>query len=503
MKKKIGKFLNSENRQDKTEEFKTRPSGNDSGSIGEYSQEAGNSDIRSKQKVKPTNGDEQKKNLKRRKITPHRSETARLPGIRHAATLNLGHSRSSLDNPRACKDPITENDALTSLHQAIAVVLSKSQVFTVFYISFPNGKMVEDRFGWEALEALTGSTSHVLRQTTAQLRSDRGAASLNRTFADDFVILCPSHKFDSHVRHQLAEGLARHIAVLDDDLASVSKVYVGMAHGRQVPRIHPERLVYRTIQHALHNAMDVGQHVREAQARILETSMENNDFMLHYQPIVRSSDMSIYGHEALVRCTTQELASPLVLFDIAEKTKRARKLSRMLRRMTAESVQEMPDEHLMFMNLHPDDLADPELLDPPEWLTSIGKRMVLEITERAAIEDFQLFRNRLSTLRKLGFVVAIDDLGSGYSALNTVAELEPEIIKLDMLLIRGIEESRIRQDLVRKMVSFAQTIDCQVVAEGIETKPQMEMVRSLGCHLMQGFYLARPAPQFIQKISTN
>ncbi len=431
------------------------------------------------------------------------SNTANLPGIRHATALNLGQSQSSLDNLRGFKDPITDIDTLTSLHLAVAEVLLESEKFTIFYVSFPNGAMVEDRFGWEALEALTGSTTHVLRRTVTQLRSDRGAAALNRAFADDLVIICPSDSTDFHVRHQLAEGLARHISVLDDDLASVSKVYVGMAQSRQVPRIHPERLVYRTLQRAMHNAMDVGQHMREAQARLLETSMKQNDFMLHYQPIVKCSDLSIFGHEALVRCTTRELASPLVLFDIAEKTNKARKLSRLLRRMTAEAVHKMPTGHLMFMNLHPDDLADPDLLDPPVWLTSLAKRMVLEITERAAIDDFQLFRTRLAALREVGFVVAIDDLGSGYSALNTVAELEPEIIKLDMLLMRGIEDSHIRRDLVGKMISFAHNIGCQVVAEGIETRTQMNVVRDLGCHLMQGFYLARPAPEFLENVEIS
>lgn len=444
-----------------------------------------------------------KREEKKNRSATHRSDTMNLPGIRHAEALNLDLPQSSLDNRRAFKDPITDVDTLTSLHQAVAEVLLQSETFTIFYVSFPNGKMVEDRFGWEALEALTGSTSHVLRQTVSQIRSDRGAASLNRTFADDFVIICPSDSTDFQVRHQLAEGLARHISVLDDDLSSVSKVYVGMAQDRQVPRIHPERLVYRTLQKAMHSAMDVGQHMREAQARLLETSMKQNDFMLHYQPIVNCSDLSIFGHEALVRCTTRELASPLVLFDIAEKTNKARKLSRLLRRMTAEAVHKMPEGHLMFMNLHPDDLADPDLLDPPVWLTSLAKRMVLEVTERAAIEDFQLFRKRLSTLRELGFVVAIDDLGSGYSALNTVAELEPEIIKLDMLLMRGIEESHIRRDLVGKMISFAHNIGCRVVAEGIETKSQMNVVRDLGCHLMQGFYLARPSPEFLDKVPVS
>jgi EAL domain-containing protein (putative c-di-GMP-specific phosphodiesterase class I) len=429
-----------------------------------------------------------------------RSATGQLPGIRRAAALHMGRRGSTLDSPQTARDVITGMGALTSLHQEIAEVLAQSNHFTVFYIHLPNGRIVEDRFGWEAMEALSGSTAHFLRQIASRVRAERGAASLNHAFADDFVIICPKGERDRHVRHTLAEGLARHISVLDDDLASVSKVYVGMTTMSQAPSIHPERLVYRAVQRAQHDAMDVGRHVREAQARLLEQSIEQQHFLMHYQPIVRADDLGVYGHEALVRCQTRELASPLVLFDVAQKTKRVRLLSRLLRRMTAKATEELPDGQLMFMNVHPTDLEDPELLDPPSWLTRLGTKMVLEITERATISDFSLFRKRLEKLRDHEFVIAIDDLGSGYSALNTVAELEPEIIKLDMLLIRGIDNNRIRQDLVAKLVSFAETLGCKVVAEGIETQSQLETVRDLGCHLLQGFLLARPGPSFLTEI---
>jgi EAL domain-containing protein (putative c-di-GMP-specific phosphodiesterase class I)/GGDEF domain-containing protein len=434
---------------------------------------------------------------------PKGSRTGELPGIRRALALHMGESRSTLDNPHPIRDLVSGMGTLTTLHQEVAQVLVRKDAFTVFYVHLPNGRLIEDRYGWEAMEALTGSTAHFLRQISSRVRRDRGAASLNRVFADDFVLIAPAADEDANLRGVLSDGLARHISVLDDDLASASKVYVGFTTMHQIPSIHPERLVYRAVQRAQHDAMDVGYQERESQVKLLETSIAQNDFLMYFQPIVQANDLQVYGHEALVRCQTKELANPLVLFDVANKTNRARKLSRLLRRMTAQATTTLPPGQFMFMNLHPDDLRDPELLEPPDWLTRLGNRMVLEITERAAIGDFAEFRTRLQKLRNHKFIIAIDDLGSGYSALNTVAELEPEIIKLDMLLIRNIDKSQIRQDLVGRLVSFAETINCRVVAEGIETRSQYETVRKLGCHLLQGFYFARPGPRFLEKIDLD
>ena len=152
------------------------------------------------------------------------------------------------------------------------------------------------------------------------------------------------------------------------------------------------------------------------------------------------------------------------------------------------------------MNVHGMDLDDPEITDPPEHLRKVGDRVILEITERTAISDFNVVRTGLQNLRDMGFRIAIDDLGSGYSTLNAVAHIEPEIIKFDMLLVRTIDQSRLRQKLLQQLVEFAKSIGCEVVAEGIETKAELDTVKKLGCHLGQGFYLARPAKQFKKEI---
>jgi EAL domain-containing protein (putative c-di-GMP-specific phosphodiesterase class I) len=215
---------------------------------------------------------------------------------------------------------------------------------------------------------------------------------------------------------------------------------------------------------------------------------------------VRVADHEVFAHEALVRCSQQELRSAHVLFNVAEQGNRIWPLSRLLRRIAADAVEGLPASQHMFINLHPQDFDDPELLEPHGPIARRAGRIVLEVTERAAIVDLDAFRDKLAALRAFGARIAVDDLGSGYSALNLVAELSPNFIKLDMTLIRGIDESPVRQNLVRNMVAFASDLGAMVVAEGVETRAELETVAELGCHLVQGYYLAVPSPPFVLTI---
>ena len=119
--------------------------------------------------------------------------------------------------------------------------------------------------------------------------------------------------------------------------------------------------------------------------------------------------------------------------------------------------------------------------------------MVIEITERTAIKDYPKFRERLKIFRERGFRFAVDDAGSGYAGLGSIANLEPDFIKLDMSLINCIDTNFIKQNLVETLVKFADDHGARVIAEGVERAEEFETVKGLGVHLVQGFYLHRPA----------
>ena len=257
------------------------------------------------------------------------------------------------------------------------------------------------------------------------------------------------------------------------------------------------------VQRAQTEATDVGRQKLGAQLRVLDRCITRQAFQMVYQPIVQVDGHGIVAHEALVRCPEKELRNPHILFNVAEQGQRMWPLSRLLRKIAIGSVAKMEEGTFLFLNLHPLDFDDPDLYAPGGPVASWASRIVLEVTERAAILDLDRFRGQVKQLREYGLRIAIDDLGSGYSALGLVADLAPDYIKLDMTLVRDIDTSPVRQNLLRNMVSFARDLGARVVAEGVETREELATVRELGCHFVQGYYLARPAAQFLTRIKTT
>src|SRR6478736_9462690 len=157
---------------------------------------------------------------------------------------------------------------------------------------------------------------------------------------------------------------------------------------------------------------------------------------------------------------------------------------------------------LLFINVDPHDFTDPAFtemdLDVPD-----PSRVVIEITERTAIRDYPKFRGRLKDFRDRGYRFAVDDAGSGYAGLGSIANLEPDFIKLDISLINCIDTNFIKQNLVETMVRFANDQGAKVIAEGVERAEEYETVKGLGVHLVQGFFLHRPSENAVSRTGEN
>jgi EAL domain-containing protein (putative c-di-GMP-specific phosphodiesterase class I) len=211
-----------------------------------------------------------------------------------------------------------------------------------------------------------------------------------------------------------------------------------------------------------------------------------------YQPIVSCSTREIFACEALVRSGEPALATPAALFDAAEVLDRLFDIGRRIRASVAATAAAHPDA-CFFANLHPRDLLDEELFDAAAPLSQVATRVVLEVTERASLQHVADLRAGVATLRRLGYCIAVDDLGAGYAGLATFAQLEPEVVKLDMSLVRDIHNQPTKQKLVGSMVSLCADLGMRLIVEGVETEAERTRLRELGCDLMQGYLFARPA----------
>jgi len=225
-----------------------------------------------------------------------------------------------------------------------------------------------------------------------------------------------------------------------------------------------------------------------------EHALEN--LWLAFQPIVHVGDGQVLGYEALMRSQSAALPNPPAILDAAERVGRLQDLGRRIRALAASHMADVPRDAWIFLNLHPHDLLDPMLSSDADPLSRFAPRVVLEITERASLDEVADIEGRLSILRYMGYRVAVDDLGAGYAGLTTFARLEPEFVKLDMSLVRGVDTSDVRQTLIKSMVSACRELQMSIIAEGVEQRGEADQLRRLGCELMQGYFFARPARGF-------
>lgn len=229
----------------------------------------------------------------------------------------------------------------------------------------------------------------------------------------------------------------------------------------------------------------------------LEASLERalESLWMAYQPIVSWKNKGVFAFEALLRSSESTLPHPGAVLEAAERLDRLPALGRAIRsRVSADAGDD--SSALLFVNLHPHDLLDDSLYDEASPLAGLAKRVVLEITERATLDGVTDVRGRLARLRELGFRIAVDDLGAGYAGLTSFAHLEPDVVKLDMSLIRDVHRIPTKQKLVRSMAALCHDMDVMVVAEGVETEDECRTLVECGCDLLQGYLFARPDRPF-------
>ena len=217
-----------------------------------------------------------------------------------------------------------------------------------------------------------------------------------------------------------------------------------------------------------------------------------------FQPIVSLASRGPIAYEALMRSREPGFQTPMPMIEYAERTGRMPEVGRAVRELCADAAANIPQGTALFVNVHASDLFDAELFSSSSPLASYANNVVLEITERGAIDEVGDIVARIRRLRSLGYRLAIDDLGAGYAGLSSIAMLEPDFVKLDMSLTRDLASSPLRQRLVASMVDACRDTGMLLVAEGVETIHELSKLRELGCDLLQGYHFAKPSADFVK-----
>ncbi len=234
------------------------------------------------------------------------------------------------------------------------------------------------------------------------------------------------------------------------------------------------------------------------QLSALDQILAHGDLHCLFQPILSLSERRLVGYEALTRGPSNgPLHSPLPLFSIARSSGRLSQLELLCRRKACARFRDLKLEGKLFLNVSPESLLEPthqpgRTLQLLQTFGISPSDVVIELTEQTPIEDFSLLDTALHHYRAMGFSIALDDLGAGYSSLRLWSELRPDYVKIDRHFIEGIHLDAVKREFVGSILKMAHASRAQVIAEGIEIPEELAVLSEMGVDLVQGYLLGRP-----------
>jgi len=217
-----------------------------------------------------------------------------------------------------------------------------------------------------------------------------------------------------------------------------------------------------------------------------------------FQPIIDMRNGCIHGYEGLIRGPSDgPLHAPLTLFRLARAHGMTVKVEHLCRRVVLEQFAALRLPGKLFLNVSPECLLQPQARrgETLEYIRRLGldpQRVIIELTESQPTYDYDLLREAVEHYRSMGFRIAIDDLGEGFSSLRLWSELRPEYVKIDMHFVQGINQDPVKRQFVHSIQEIAQKSATVVIAEGIETQAELLLIRELGIDYGQGYHIARP-----------
>jgi EAL domain-containing protein (putative c-di-GMP-specific phosphodiesterase class I) len=239
--------------------------------------------------------------------------------------------------------------------------------------------------------------------------------------------------------------------------------------------------------------MEQRDHEREARRALragIQETIDRGQFRCVFQPIVDLSSGEVVGVEALSRFSGEPLQAPDQWFADARRVNLGLELELAIAGAALDEAGALPEGAFLSVNLSPDSLASAYRL-----VADAGpRRLVIEVTEHAVIDDYEALRPHVAKLRAAGGRLAVDDAGAGFASLRHTLQLAPEFLKLDISLTRGIDHDRGRRALAVGLIGFARELGSEIIAEGIETREELDALRAVGVRRGQGLYLAAPGP---------
>jgi len=391
--------------------------------------------------------------------------------------------------------------------------MTQNRFLGVVFLQISDLDRLEAVFGFQRYEMILQQVAGIIREHNQRVYEGSLVPTQRSVFDDQFCIFVPFELLAKSPLPSLEVIARQHHQILDNEFALQGIQGLGLHVGYSLLHYNPfvrfERSVHRAVDESVQMAASQEHSERLLHELELRQIIERRNFSTVFHPIVYLETLELLGFEALTRGPSGTLyESPESLFGYARQTKLGRELDRQCKLMAIHSARKKPNGTRLFINTLPTTLDDPEFLNERaiQTLHESGmtpKDVVWELTERHAIEDFKSFGALMREHTDLGYNVAIDDVGTGYSSLETITHVRPAYLKIDHSLVSGIHTSLLKQELVASLISIGKNIKAGVIAEGIETREEFEKLREMKVEFGQGFLFGRPDRKFPSSVNLD
>ena len=407
----------------------------------------------------------------------------------------------------ALHDPITTLPSYPALMSNLRTLLDDRRKVGVIHVEVEDLDLVEALYGWQVFDRVLERASQVLRAALGDNLPEATLLALDRVAGDRLLAFVP-HRFDG----EDADGVflseccrslrSRLVGAFDEVEFRGLGTRLGFRLGHSLLSENPYFRFERRVHAAIAEAGELPERQRSRRDlsadEELKRIVEDADVSALYQAVVDLESRREIGYEALARGPAgSAFERPGTMFAVSGRAGINTALDRICRDTALRECGRLAADTLLFVNVLPASLDDPEWRgDPVDALldgSSLRRdHVVLEVSERALDGGVDRARDAIGGLRDRGFRFALDDVGTGYASLETMQALRPDFVKVDRSLVREIDGQRIKQEAMSSLLSIAGSLGADVIAEGVETEGEAVVLQRLGVRLAQGFLFTPP-----------
>jgi EAL domain-containing protein (putative c-di-GMP-specific phosphodiesterase class I) len=402
-------------------------------------------------------------------------------------------------------DALTGLPSLPAVMEEVRRLLESQHSLEVLYVDLGRSGWQENKLGWAAYDTVVKGFAGLLGSLREEgVLEPSDVVCLHTVRSDRFLVfLGPRERRGAGSatrREEVVSSLRALLATAPADIG-LRSIRVALGHARimEHPLARPERAIHQAVSDAILRSLTAREGIEATRHDELGRILAMSGVRTVFHPIVRIADATPVGYEALTRVLRpSSFDSVEELFAFAESTEMLLDFERLCRGVAIRSAAGLGSRGLLFLNASARAILDPEWLAPAtsELLAATGRSsrdVVVEVTERMAVERHEGFPEALRRLKEGGYRVAIDDMGAGHASLQTLAAIEPDYLKFDVTLVRDIDKSSIKRSLLETLRGLAVKMNARVIAEGIEREAERATLASLGIELGQGFLFHREA----------